>query len=118
MSPGGGLEENETFFDCCKRELQEETGYIVKPLEHVFTINEYIFDELFVSHYFTCEIEGLGEQALTPTEIDHGITPEWVDIEKALEIFGKYKEKTPDKESLYLREFTIINKYKELVGLV
>ena len=51
--------------------------------------------------------------ALTPTEIDHGVTPEWVDIENAIEIFSHYKEKTPDHESLYLREYTVLNKYLE-----
>ena len=118
MSPGGGVEENESLQECCARELQEETGYIVKPLKQLFTVNEYIFDELFTSHYFICEVIGTGEISLTETEIDHGITPEWLDIEKAVEIFEKYKEKTPDKESLYFREFTVLNKYKEMVGLV
>lgn len=111
MSPGGGVEEGETLTQCCERELMEEAGLKVNVGEHLFTINEYVFDELFIANYFLCEIIGEGKQALTPTEIDHGVTPEWVKLEKAIEIFSHYKEKTPDIESLYLREYTILNKF-------
>ncbi len=111
MSPGGGVEEGETLPQCCERELMEEAGLQVNVGEHLFTINEYVFDELFIANYFLCEIIGEGKQALTPTEIDHGVTPEWVELEKAIEIFSHYKEKTPDIESLYLREYTILNKF-------
>lgn len=110
MSPGGGVEAGETLPQCCQRELMEEAGLKVSVGEHLFTINEYVFDELFIANYFICEIIGEGKKALTPTEIDHGVTPEWVDVEKAIEIFSHYKEKTPDHESLYLREYTILNK--------
>ena len=33
LIPGGGLEANETLAECCKREILEETGYIVEPTE-------------------------------------------------------------------------------------
>ena len=111
MSPGGGVEKGETLTQCCERELMEEAGLRVAVGEHLFTVNEYVFDELFIANYFLCEVIGEGKQALTPTEIDHGVTPEWVELEKAIEIFSHYKEKTPDHESLYLREYTILNKY-------
>lgn len=113
MSPGGGLENGETLEDCCRREIMEESGIDVKVGEHLYIINEYVFDELFISNYFLCEVIGAGEQSLTETEIDHGVTPRWLEIEKAIEIFSHYKEKTPDHESLYLREYTILNKLKE-----
>lgn len=111
MTPGGGIEEDETLEECCKRELAEETGFIVTPLYHFLTINEYSFETKYISNYFVCEVTGEGKQTLTDIEVEHGIVPEWVPVEDALAIFGTYNTKTPDVHSLYIRELTTINKY-------
>ena len=113
MSPGGGLEEGETPEECCAREILEETGVIASVGEQLFTINEYVFNELYIAHYFLCSAVGEGEASLTPTEIEHKMIPEWVDLEKAIEFFSHYSERTPDHESLFLREYTVLNKLKE-----
>lgn len=113
MTPGGGIEEGETLRECCKRELMEESGYIVEPLQHFLTINEYSFETKYVSNYFICKVIGEGKQTLTDIEVEHGIVPEWVKIEDALAIFGSFDEKAPDVRSLYIRELTTINKYLE-----
>ncbi len=113
MSPGGGREDDETFEECCTREFREESGYDVAPVTPFITINEYCFDTCYEAHYFICELRGKGEASLTPTEIEHGVCPRWVDLHKAIEIFSHYDEKTEDHRSLYLREFTILNKYIE-----
>lgn len=113
MSPGGGIEDGETLEECCIRELREETGYETKPVRHFLTLNEYSFETLYVSNYFICEIIGRGEQELTEIEVKHEIVPEWVEIQKALEIFGEYASKREDIMSLYLREYTVINRYLE-----
>lgn len=113
MSPGGGLEEDESLEECCKREILEETGVVAAVGEQIFTINEYVFNELYIAHYFLCSAIGEGNASLTPTEIEHGMVPEWVDLDKAIEFFSHYPERTPDHESLFLREYTVLNKLKE-----
>ncbi len=110
MTPGGGLENGETLEECCVRELREEAGYEVKPIDHFLVINEYCFDTLYVSNYFICQKTGECSQSLTDIEIEHGITPVWVDFDKAIEIFSDYPNKREDIASLYLREFTVLNK--------
>ncbi len=113
MSPGGGLEEGETFDECCIREIKEESGFDVAVKMPFVIINEYCFDTCYEAHYFVCEVKGRGEQHLTPTEIDHGVEPRWVSITDAIDIFATYDEKTEDHRSLYMREYTILNKYLE-----
>lgn len=113
MSPGGGREEGETFEECCIREIKEESGYDTTVVEAFAAINEYCFDTCYEAHYFICEITGQGVPQLTPTEIDHGVCSRWLTIEKAIEIFSAYDEKAEDHRSLYMREYTILNKYLE-----
>lgn len=112
MSPGGGLENREALEECCIRELREEAGCNIEPLEHFLVINEYCFETLYVSNYFICKKTGECPRSLTDIEIEHGITPVWIDIDKAIDIFSDYPNKREDVSSLYLREFTVLNKYK------
>ena len=69
-TPGGGLEQEETLEECLIREIEEETGFIVKPLEHYLIINEYYDEWKYVNNFFTCEITGQGKVHLTETEKD------------------------------------------------
>ena len=112
MSPGGGIENGETSEECVEREVLEETGYIVKAIKPFITINEYCYDTLYVNRYFICEITGNGQRNLTENEKFKKMEPEWVDLNKAEEIFGANESLPPDKASLYLREYTILKKIK------
>lgn len=110
MSPGGGLEENETDEQCVEREVLEETGYIVKAVKPFVTVDEYCYDTLYVNRYFICKITGRGEVSLTENEKYKKLMPEWVATDKATAIFSTYNTLTPDHASLYLREYTILGK--------
>jgi len=117
LIPGGGLEENETPQECCVREVCEETGYIVRPTCHFLTLNEYYEDCKYISHYFICDIIGKSKQNLTSNEITRGLVPEWVDIDKMLEIYSKHNDfaaTNEEKRGAYLREYTALTEYFEI----
>ena len=116
LSPGGGLESGENPEECVIREVREETGYVAEILRPFVNVNEFFYDRVFVSNYFVCKTVGEEKQSLTETEILHGVEPEWVEFEKALEIFGSY-ESVADEElaAQYKREFTVLSKYKDMV---
>lgn len=64
LLPGGGIEFGETIEETLKREVAEETGYIIKVLNPVY-LNEYIHKEnrekRVVNIIFTTEILGYDE---------------------------------------------------------
>ena len=112
LSPGGGLEPGETFEECVIREVREETGNVVKILRPFINVNEYFYEKVYESKYFVCEVIGKDKPSLTEVEIIHGVEPEWVEIDRALEIFGSY-ETIADEElaAQYKREFTVLSRY-------
>ena len=112
LSPGGGLESGETFEECVIREVREETGNVVKILRPFINVNEYFYEKVYESKYFVCEIIGKDKPSLTEVEILHGVEPEWVEIDRALEVFGSY-ESIADEElaAQYKREFTVLSRY-------
>lgn len=108
MTPGGAIEKNETPEECCAREVAEETGYKIDVGDFIYTVNEYVYDDLFICNYFKCEIVGECENTLTKFEISRGLEPRWTDINEAIDIFSQYEKYNPNTESLYLREYTIL----------
>ena len=117
LIPGGGLELNESLEECCKRELQEETGIIVDPHTHFLTLEEYYHEFYFKSHYFLCGYIGECEKALTENEKANGLEPKWVDFDTALQIFGdyeKYKEINEIRYGAYYREYTALLEVERL----
>ena len=105
--PGGGLEGEETIQQCCIRELAEETGFVVNPLYHFATINEYYEEWKYISNYFICEITGETERVLTEREAEVGLEPRWIPLQEAITIFSKHQEYAHDemKRGAYLREY-------------
>ena len=109
--PGGGFEKNESPEDCCIREVEEETGYLVLPVRKFLILSEYYDDIRYVSHYFVCEITGRGKRNPTETEKSRGLEPQWLSLQKAIDVFSRhqdYANVNEDKRGTYLREYTAL----------
>ena len=114
LVPGGGLEGNETPEEGCIREVEEETGFIVKPLRQFLTLNEYYEEYRYVSYYFVCEITGAGRMRLTEAEAARGLEPAWLPLPEAIDIFSRhqsYAAVSEEKRGSYLREYTALRAY-------
>ena len=120
MIPGGGLEGNESPEQCCIRELEEETGYLVTPGECFLTLKEYYGDWCYSTCFFRCEITGRGTQHLTELEASRGSGPRWVALPEALAIFASHETITDweEKRGTYQREHRaltcLLEEYPEL----
>lgn len=74
--PSGGLEEGETFEECCIREVREETGFEVRVIQP-------IFNKVSCSgevRYFEVEIIGGKAAIQDPDQLIYGI--DWKSLEE------------------------------------
>ena len=111
MIPGGGKEADESQYQCCLREVEEETGYIVKISDCVLEIEEYYHDEKYISRYYIGKIRKLGVQQLTEVEEEEGLEPVWMDVDNAIETFRTgfaYEGADEMLKGMYLREYTAL----------
>ncbi len=117
--PGGGMEENETPEECCKREVEEEAGYIVLPVQKFLVLYEYYEEYCYISHYFVCEVIGKGQMNLTEEELKRGLEPQWIPLREAVELFSHhqdYADVSEEKRGSYLREYTALLEYMKTKG--
>lgn len=59
--PGGKVEEGETPAEACRREVQEETGMVVEPLDCIATIKHAYSHFRITLHAFECAVESTSE---------------------------------------------------------
>jgi 8-oxo-dGTP pyrophosphatase MutT (NUDIX family) len=114
--PGGALEKDETYEECCVREVQEETGYVVNISEPIIRIDEFYGEWKYTSYYYMCDIKQAGEQQLTHEEKENGAVIEWIGLEDAISIFATYKEYEiiePCKYGGFYREYVALEMLKK-----
>ena len=117
LIPGGGLEEGENPEACVIREVEEETGLIVRPLRQFLVMNEYYEEYRYTGYFFICEVTGKGQMKLTDAEKRRGVQPEWISLSEAIDIFSKheaYAEESEEKRGSYQREYLALREYINL----
>ena len=116
--PGGGREDGESFEECCKREVQEETGYIVNVGKPVVTLAEYYDEARMIHKIFLCEITGEGEMNPTEGEINIGARPEWIRLDRLMPILEKSAagDEDPDNYRIHLRGNTVLKAYLDEIN--
>ncbi|MGX8698798.1 MAG: GNAT family N-acetyltransferase [bacterium] len=112
MLPGGGEEAGETPEGCCAREVEEESGLLVRPLRRLLTLHEYYDTVLSRTAYFLCEAVGEGKRNLTPLEKELGMRPAWLPLREAIEMFSRQEAFTgadaERRNQHYRREYTAL----------
>ena len=67
---------------CVIREVEEETGVIVRPLRNFLVMHEYYEEYCYTGYYFVCEMTGKGHMKLTDVEKQRGVQPEWIPLQQ------------------------------------
>lgn len=91
--PGGGVKRQEELMDALRREVEEETGYIVKHIGRKIglitqrNINQFDTNGIFemTSYYYYCDVEDTPtSQHLDKYEEEQEFTPMWLTIDEAI----------------------------------
>jgi ADP-ribose pyrophosphatase YjhB (NUDIX family) len=77
--PSGGREPNETFQDCCVREVFEETGFHIEIKEMIYNKNDIV-------QYFLAEIIDGSACIQDPDELIYEISWKTIDDLKTLDL--------------------------------
>ncbi|QGH35965.1 NUDIX domain-containing protein [Gracilibacillus salitolerans] len=90
--PPGGQEKNETFEDCCIREFEEETGYVVELVDEL-TVKKGSHKELGISfevHYFLVKIVGGQRKIQDPDHLIYDIA--WKNVDELTKLDLSFPE--------------------------
>jgi 8-oxo-dGTP pyrophosphatase MutT (NUDIX family) len=118
--PGGGVNSGESYEEALKREVSEETGYILDSVSDKVGViierkaDEYEESSVFEmsSHYYICEISNSTTiQQLDDYEAELDFRPVWISVDKAIEINEEIlnvdnKDRNPwvDRDTCVLKE--------------
>lgn len=119
--PGGGVKKEENYEDALKREVEEETGYIIHKINEMIGVivqrnsDKYEKDAIFqmTSNYYLCEVsEEKTLQKLDDYEAKLDFQPIWISLEAAIHQNESVNEKE-DKNDWIYRENIVLKQLKE-----
>ncbi|WP_088012194.1 NUDIX hydrolase [Gottfriedia acidiceleris] len=88
--PAGGLEDNESIDECCKREVLEETGYEVEVIKELFIKEGISYGFQVKVHFYEVRIIGGYARIQDPDQLIHEIA--WKSAEEILELELSFPE--------------------------
>lgn len=108
ITPGGGVEKNETIEEACVREVKEETGLIVNTIEKVAVLDCNYPNSTIVHNYFVCEvIKETNNTNKTDHEKDQDLELKWLNYKEVKHAFSSTTESY--KYDIWMqREFSVI----------
>ncbi len=76
--PGGQLEPGEALTDCVVREVMEETGLLVAPVELAYIVDAHnqVYDTHYLVHVFSCRL--VNGSLRVPADDDELVEVAWV----------------------------------------
>lgn len=86
--PSGGKEEDETFEECCMREIEEETGYITEIVKEI-KVKRVKYEELDIAaevHYFVARVVDGQRNIQDPDHLVYDVAWKGSDELKTLEL--------------------------------
>jgi ADP-ribose pyrophosphatase YjhB (NUDIX family) len=89
-TPSGGLEQNESIEECCKREVLEETGYEVEVIKQLFIKDGISYGFQVEVHYFEVRIIGGNATIQDPDQLIYDIA--WKSADEILELELSFPE--------------------------
>ena len=120
--PGGGAEGNESAVEALKREVTEETGFIIKDVvSQLGTITEFKADKFekdaffeMISHYYLCSLsEEKTETNMDEYELELQMRPVWISLDDAIK---QNNEIMNNKPNFWVeRELRVLNELKSLM---
>jgi 8-oxo-dGTP pyrophosphatase MutT (NUDIX family) len=120
--PGGGINKEESHEEALKREVKEETGYIVDCVKNRIGViterrqDEYDRNSIFemVSHYYLCEISGdRTNQQLDDYEFELGFQPVWITLDEAIQLNEEILKKNEDMNAWVDRDTSVLRTLKK-----